>query len=518
MFVEGPRPLVALLGFDVAAEAGPRIADGSLGAFWDQVNRVAGCARPIRLSGHKDQVDTATGEIRRVLDSATLPDGTILIPCGNRRASVCPSCSWTYAGDAWQIVHAGLAGGRGLPTSVAEHPGLFVTLTAPSFGKVHSRNAGDREKARTCHPRRGVCPHGNPIGCLRKHDDHDDPLLGQALCLSCYDYAGAVIWNATAARLYKRTVDLWYRRIAHQIGVPLTGGTRKDGSVRVGIRELVQLSYVKVAENQARCLIHFHGILRLDGYSPIPGDYPPPPDWATGKLLAAAWRWAVDRAREPCPTPTGAGLVDARWGREHNEKHIGVAGGAELTPDAVVNYLPKYVTKDLHESGALSRPIRTTEDLFGVLPFLNAHQAAMVQAAWSLGGRRHLADIRLRANAHQYGYRGHWLTKSRRYSTTFGACRQERRDWQRTHDRSGNPRTPLDAWGRPIEADTGDEVIEIGSWRFEGAGYRLPGDAQLAAMAADMARSRREAARADRTAARHHGGDPPPSRFAERTR
>nr|WP_232303739.1 replication initiator [Pseudofrankia sp. DC12] len=301
-------------------------------------------------------------------------------------------------------------------------------------------------------------------------------------------------------------MDLWYRRIAHQIGAPLTSGTRKDGTVRIGIRELVQLSYVKVAENQARCLIHYHGILRLDGYSSISGDYPEPPEWATGKLLAAAWRWAVERVREPCPTPTGAGLVDARWGPEHDEKHIGLAGGAELDPAAVANYLPKYVTKDLHESGALSRPIRTTGDLFGVLPFLNAHQAAMVKAAWDLGGRRHLAGLRLRANAHQYGYRGHWLTKSRRYSTTFGACRQERRDWIRTHDSAGNPRTPLDAWNRPLEDDTGDEVIALGSWRFEGAGYRLAGDAQLAAMAADMARSRREAARSERASARLDSG------------
>ncbi|WP_052710895.1 replication initiator [Pseudofrankia sp. DC12] len=507
---------------DLLEEARPRIADGSLAAFRVQLDRIAGCTRPIRISGRSLHVDLRTGEIRPFFESATQPDGTILIPCGNRRASVCPSCSWTYAGDAWQIVHTGLAGGRGIPEAVIDHPGLFVTVTAPSFGPVHTRNAKHGQDARTCHRLKGFCPHGKPRGCWAVHDAKDDPQLGQALCLDCYDYLGAVIWNAIAARLFKRTVDLCYRRLAHIVGVPLTSGIRKDGSRRVGIRELLRISYVKVAEMQARSLIHFHGILRLDGFSPIPGDYPPPPDWATGKLLARAWRWAVEQVSEPCPTPAAAGLAAARWGEQHHERHLTVAGGVELDdtttviPDgplsarAVGNYLAKYVTKGVTDSGVLDQPIRTSDDLRLVLPLLTGHQAAMVRTAWYLGGpvlplpgqpARALAELRLRQNAHQFGFRGHWLTKSRVYSLTFGACRTERREWQRTHDAKGNPRTPLDAWGRPLEADTGDEVLTIGEWRFEGAGYRLSGDAQLAAMAADLARSRREAARADRAAA-----------------
>jgi hypothetical protein len=35
----------------------------------------------------------------------------------------------------WQLVYAGLAGGhKGVPESLAEHPQVFATLTAPSFG------------------------------------------------------------------------------------------------------------------------------------------------------------------------------------------------------------------------------------------------------------------------------------------------------------------------------------------------------------------------------------------------
>ena len=67
------------------------------------------------------------------------PDDTLLVACGSRRASVCRSCSTWYQWDAFHLVRAGLQGGKGLDESVVDHPKLFVTLTAPSFGAVHVR-------------------------------------------------------------------------------------------------------------------------------------------------------------------------------------------------------------------------------------------------------------------------------------------------------------------------------------------------------------------------------------------
>ncbi len=64
---------------------------------------------------------------------------TCCVPCKDRRASVCPSCSRLYAKDAWHLVAAGIRGGKGVDACVANHPQLFVTLTAPSFGPVHAR-------------------------------------------------------------------------------------------------------------------------------------------------------------------------------------------------------------------------------------------------------------------------------------------------------------------------------------------------------------------------------------------
>ena len=104
--------------------------------------------------------------------------------CGNRRETVCPACSQVYKRDARQLVRAGLTGGKGIPETVAAHPCVFATLTAPSFGPVHAR----RKRGKTvlpCRPRRDAqarrCPHGRDISCPHRHAD-DDPRLGRPMC------------------------------------------------------------------------------------------------------------------------------------------------------------------------------------------------------------------------------------------------------------------------------------------------------------------------------------------------
>jgi hypothetical protein len=44
-----------------------------------------------------------------------VPDGVIYKRCGNRRASVCPPCSLRYKRDAYQVMRAGLVGGKVVP-------------------------------------------------------------------------------------------------------------------------------------------------------------------------------------------------------------------------------------------------------------------------------------------------------------------------------------------------------------------------------------------------------------------
>src|SRR5215470_8918784 len=101
-----------------------------------------GCVRPIRLRGTIRDIDTSTGEILHDLDTGDLPDKAIYVPCGDRRASVCPPCAETYRADTYQLIRAGLIGGKGVPQSVAVHPCVFATFTAPSFGAVHASITG----------------------------------------------------------------------------------------------------------------------------------------------------------------------------------------------------------------------------------------------------------------------------------------------------------------------------------------------------------------------------------------
>ena len=244
------------------------------------VQAAAGCTRPIRLSGRVLTVEPATGQILASMSTADMPDQVIYKPCGNRRASVCPSCSTTYQADAYQLLHAGLVGGKGIPDTVAQHPAIFATFTAPSFGPVHARvvhkhTCGNRKhcqcRPEPCHPRRqtspdGFCCHGQPTACFVRHDSND-PRLGEPLCMDCYDYDTHAVWNLFAGELWRRTkqaIDRHLAQLAHQRGlsqrVTLPCGKWRSISP-------VRIAHGKAAEFQTRGAIHFHALLRLDGIS-----------------------------------------------------------------------------------------------------------------------------------------------------------------------------------------------------------------------------------------------------------
>ena len=80
--------------------------------------------------------------------TASEPDGVLRKACGNRRAAVCPQCAERYRQDAYHLIAAGMRGGKGVPDTIAGHPAVFVTLTAPSFGVVHTRATRQRTESR----------------------------------------------------------------------------------------------------------------------------------------------------------------------------------------------------------------------------------------------------------------------------------------------------------------------------------------------------------------------------------
>ena len=404
------------------------------------------CSAPIRLAGERLTVDRETGEIVERFASADAPDGVVLVACGNRRSSRCPSCSTTYRRDAYSLVRAGLAGDepRGISAELAGHPRVFATLTAPSFGAVHRRvvHGGG---VLPC--RRGAsdptCVHDRPVSCRIRHEK-DEPSLGQPLCPQCYDYEGAVLWNAHAGVLWRRTTIAMSRILAARAGVS-----------RTEIGGLARLSFVKVAEFQARGLVHLHVILRLDG-----PERSAPPSWATTELLAEIVAEAAAQTSLRIKRPDGAQL-EIRWGSQLDIRSIRPNAEGECSDVRVAGYLAKYATKAAENAGGADRRLRSSYEI-GQLAVTD-HARAMMATCWALGADPRYEHLRLRAWAHMLGFRGHFLTKARRYSVTFGALRTARVRF----------RTTLALFGRALAGETvfdADSTLVIGGFSFAGVG------------------------------------------------
>jgi hypothetical protein len=368
-------------------------------------------------------VNLTTGELR---------NRTISVACKDRRAVLCPSCSHLYKADAWVLVATGLNGGKGVPDSVSSHPRLFATLTAPSFGAVHriQTNSG------RCHPGRAAqrCPHGRTTSCRSVHNQ-DDSILGSPICSECFDYQGAVLWNAQSSRLWNRTINHVRRSLAESQGL----NERQ-------LRSVARIHYLKVAELQHRGLLHFHLILRVDGSD---GPESPPPAWLTDELLAST----VERTARSFEIRSKDGAI-CRWGTQLQIEPIKVADDDDRR---AASYLAKYATKTTDGSAALARRFRTRQEIQGAK--VTEHLKTMVLTAWDLGGRREHNGLNLRSFAHCLGYRGHLLTKSRGYSTTFGQLRSARAEHQRAQHQSD-----------PIE----------GSFSYQDRGYESPDAERLA--------------------------------------
>ncbi|GGP18439.1 replication initiation protein [Nonomuraea glycinis] len=413
-----------------------------------QIKRAGGCRQPIHLRGKVDRYDQATGQLLHRYTTNREPDGILRVPCKTRRASRCPACAETYRADTYQLIRAGLIGGKGVPETVSAHPCLFVTLTAPSFGTVHTRREKNG-KALPCHPRRDAetCPHGQVMSCTDRHSA-DDPRLGEPLCPDCYDYEGSVLFNAISPELWRRFTEALRRRFA-----------KLSGLILKALREQAVISFAKVAEYQRRGVVHFHAVIRLDGPD---GPTSPPPAWATADALADA----VQHAASAVTAEIKPLSRTFRWGSQLDVRRITMTG--DLTEQAVAAYIAKYATKAAECVGTLDRRIQPLDDL-DALP-IREHARRLIAACMRLGTLDDLADLRLTHWAHMLGFRGHFSTKSRRYSTTLGALRAAREEHMRAEEITTG-RLPL------FDEDT---VLVIAHWQYAGQGLSA-GDQLLVA-------------------------------------
>lgn len=444
-----------------------RMLDGTFDAFADTAAQVGYCARPVRLVGHSETFDPTTGAVVSRFDSAGLPLGVLYRPCGNRRAEVCPSCSRTYARDTFAMIRAGLVGGKTIPDDVAENPLLFVTFTAPSFGHVHGPRCGT--------PRGGglrVCRHGQPTVCRRSHGE-DDEVVGAPLCAGCYDWRSAVIWQWWAPELWRRTTIALRRAIAHQLGI-----------AESRLRDAASVQFAKVAEYQARGLVHFHALIRLDGPH---GPGSPAP--LTGDQLAPIINHAAKQVEYVAPPIDSSDRERVlAWGRQLDVRVVRDGSRTDepdgpLVPEQVAGYLAKYATKDANS-------LRDNHD--GPRPHLLRLRATV--EALSRRARRHDASVdapyRLLGKwAHMYGFRGHFSSKSRRYSITLGRLRRARQRYAALVAQGGHPEA-LDV--RDLDAlllaqDEEETTLVVGSWAYQGTGWTRPGDEALALAAAARA-------------------------------
>lgn len=429
-------------------------APGGYDAFAAQVKGARCCRRPIRLYG---RITGPVSEGRRVrFDTRTLPDGVLLKACGTRRETLCPPCASLYRGDAFALVAAGLRGGKGIPESTAEHPAVLLTLTAPSFGAVHRRRPDG-----SCHPWGVRCPHGIHRVCGRRHDETDE-LVGQALCPACYDYEAAVLFNAGISELWRRTTIYAVRAIGGLVGM----------SARQAAR-ILRLSYVKVVEFQQRGSVHLHALVRADTRGDELGATPHGID---ADMLAAAL--CIAARKVSAPLPGGECGWRMTWGEQID---AAVVTDVNEGRRRAVAYLAKYATKGSDNTGVLDHRLRTANLRHRGLP---AHLVTLVETAWELGDRPELEQLRLRPWAHTYGFRGHFLTKSQRYSTTFRSLREERQLWQVIAKHGGSERT-----------EANELQGEIREWQYEGVGYLTIGDACVAQNLEEEVRLGRSAAR-----------------------
>lgn len=362
-----------------------------------------GCVNPIRLRGFYQRISAETGEVLALFGSPDEPSGILLVACKDRRASYCASCARLYERDAYHLIATGLRGGKSVPEVVATHPCAMLTLTAPSFGAIH-RNPDD----------------GKNCQCGERHLG-DDPKLGTPVDPTRYRYTDQVIWNHAAPELWKRTVQAIRRGLAQALGVP-----------RSMLSQVATVRFAKVTEFQRRGVVHYHAIIRIDGAD---GPETPPPSGCTARLLEGIVRTAADSTSIDVANSLVNELVPAvattiGWGRQRE-----IVTLDHETSTKAAGYIAKYATKatEMATGGVLVKPIRSLHQLDGLN--LGGHARALITTSWMIWQRTGLEAFQ--RWAHQFGYGGHTLTKSRGYSLTFAQLRAARNDWHRVAKHEG---------------------------------------------------------------------------------
>ncbi|MER6786181.1 replication initiator [Streptomyces sp. NPDC000658] len=201
-----------------------------------------------------------------------------------------------------------------------------------------------------------------------------------------------------------------------------------------------------------------------------------------------------------------------RFGRQIDVRAIrgtDFTGDGPVTDRHVAAYIAKNATKGAETTtGTLDRRLRLLAELAAY--DITDHARRLIHTAWNLATNRRHAHLRLRQWAHMLGFRGHFSTRTRRYSTTLAQLRAERTAWRTgqadtqtpapvsaepqtsqtdsspVDDRAGHP-TDLAA-GQRVDSDT---TQVISHWQYSGTGL-LPELEHLADLVAAKRQTRPE--------------------------
>ena len=182
-------------------------------------------------------------------------------------------------------------------------------------------------------------------------------------------------------------------------------------------------------------------------------------------------------------TPDGT-VYRLRWGSQVDTRTITDTAARNANsrvvahPEQVAAYTAKYLTKTTDEFGL---PTQVLSAAHAARTGASPHAVRLVETAEWLATNGGKTYERLLRRLSTLGYRGHPMTKSRKYSVTFGQIRRARRVHRTSPglDPEADIRELLDA-----DDDLPQGFERVSTWQFAGIGYL---DLPTAAAAVDKA-------------------------------
>ncbi len=360
-----------------------------------------------------------------------MPDGVIYKPCGNRRASACPSCSKRYKRDAYQIIRTMPGRRPGRARNRRHTSGRVPHLHRPLLRRgPHPRHQDSTPAAigaaATAGPNRATpaatTPRASTAGRWPASPATRPPTrwLGTPLCLDCYDHDAQVVWNLEAGELWRRTriaILRFLQRRARQRGID---PAHDQAVLRQGRR-------IPTPRASSTCT---PSCAWMASTRPTRTVILPPAGLDVGDLVDAIDPRRQGDQRTP-PTRTRPGRrAGASAGASRSTPRSSPSPPRARSPTATWPATWPSTPPNPPRSPGTPPGGSPTRTSTGYADPDGSHTERLIDACWMLGRPKEWR--RLRLWAHMLGFGGHFLTKSRRHVVTFALLRNNRIVFRRT--------------------------------------------------------------------------------------